>query len=41
MNDAQIAGEGPDAKGITDEGSAFDKTLVRSGYAPVNGPRMP
>jgi len=43
MNDAQIAGEGPvaDANGITDEGSAYDKTLVPSGTVPGNGLRMP
>jgi pimeloyl-ACP methyl ester carboxylesterase len=42
MNDVQIAHDGPaaDANGITGEGSAYYKTLVRSGYAPVNGLRM-
>jgi pimeloyl-ACP methyl ester carboxylesterase len=42
MNDVQIAHEGPDtdANGITGEGSAYYKTLVRSRYAPVNGLQM-
>src|SRR6266700_231197 len=40
MNDVLKAHDVPDANRITGDGSAYYKTLVRSGYAPVNGIRM-